>query len=307
MECSSQAIHQKRTLDLEFAGAIFTNLTHDHLDYHKTIEAYVDAKKELFDRLPENAFSLVNNDDQYGAHMLRDTKAKKYSFGITNKKVDFLGEITYQSLDGTTLVINKKELRMKLTGKFNAYNILGIFAATKLLGVDEDVIISILADIDPPAGRLEFIKSSNNIYGIVDYAHTPDALENVLRTTQEIKGVSSKIITVVGCGGDRDKTKRPVMGNIACTLSDFAIFTSDNPRSENPESILKDIIAEFPENVKNYICIADRGEAIQKAWAMAAPGDIILLAGKGHETYQVFANETTHFSDMEELKKYLKI
>src|SRR5581483_5231666 len=254
---------------------------------------YADAKKELFDNLPETAFALANGDDPKSPYMLSGTKARKYFFGMKHP-ADFFGKIITQSLDGMTISINGKEIQTKLIGKFNAYNILGIFAAAKLLGIEEGKIYN----LTPPQGRLEFIKSPAGVYGVVDYAHTPDALKNVLATLHEIQ--HSKIITVVGCGGDRDTVKRSVMGSIACELSDYVIFTSDNPRSEDPEKILNNITSELTG--KNFEIQTDRAKAISAACRRAAPGDIILLAGKGHENYQIFKDKTVHFSDMEELK-----
>ncbi len=302
MECSSHAIHQKRTLGINFTGCIFTNLTHDHLDYHKTIRSYANAKKELFDRLDKKAFALGNLDDKMCKHILSGTKAKKYFFGLKQKKANFLGEIKKQSLDGLTLSVNDNEIKTKLMGNFNAYNVLGIFATAKLLGIKEKKNISAIKEIDPPTGRLEFIKSKG-IYGVVDYAHSPDALKNILSTLRELQNKNAKIITVLGCGGDRDKTKRNLMGKIACELSDIVYFTSDNPRRENPDDILKDITKNL--KTKKYEKVLDRAKAIKLACKKASLGDIVLVAGKGHETYQIFKDKTIHFSDMEELRKNL--
>lgn len=304
MECSSHAIHQKRILGIKFTGCIFTNLTHDHLDYHKTLESYAKAKKELFDTLPKDSFALGNIDDAQCEYILSDTKAEKYFFCIKKDHADFRGEIKEQSLKGLSLYINSSLVETKLVGNFNVYNIIAIFSAAKLLGIQEDKIISSIRTLEPPTGRLEFIKLVG-IYGVVDYAHSPDALSNVLMTLKEVKSDDSKIITVVGCGGDRDKTKRSIMGQIACELSDKVYFTSDNPRSENPETILEDMIKDLKPEVKNYEKVADRALAIQLACKNADQGDIVLIAGKGHETYQIFKDQTIHFSDMEELRKNL--
>ena len=307
MECSSHAIHQKRIGGLRFAGTIFTNLTHDHLDYHKTFSSYAKAKKMLFDSLSEKSFAITNSDDKYGKYMVEDTKAHKHFISYKGKTdADFSGHIISQTLDGLMIKINKDEIKTKLTGTFNAYNIAGIYATALLLGIKKNKVIGILQKLDPPSGRLQFYKSKKGIFGVVDYAHTPDALENVLRTIREIEP-KSKIITVVGCGGDRDKTKRPVMGRISTKMSDYTIFTSDNPRFEKPESIIDDIVAGLSENTKNFERDADRKKAIKIACKLAKPGDIILLAGKGHEEYQVLEEYTEHLSDMEELKNNLKI
>lgn len=288
MECSSHGIAQNRTAGLEFAGGIFTNLTRDHLDYHKTLAEYAKAKKKFFDELPERAFALANADDPKAKYMLKDTRAYKYFYSL-KLVADFSGAP-----------------KTKLIGKFNAYNTLAVYAAAVLLGIPKGKIRKGLKELDPPPGRLELVNSKSGIMGIVDYAHTPDALENVLKTLKESVGKGKKIITVVGCGGDRDKTKRPIMGKIAAKLSDYVLFTSDNPRSEKPASILKNIVADIPKRVKNYECIEDRAEAIKKACSLARPGDIILVAGKGHENYQIFKEKTIRFSDKKVLERMLK-
>lgn len=303
MECSSHAIDQGRIEGLHFAGGIFTNLTHDHLDYHKTLEEYAKAKKRFFDMLPENSFAVANMDDTYAKFMLESTKAKKLFFSL-KKDVFAKGKVIDNSLRGLTIEMNGVTLKSKLIGLFNAYNILGIYCSAILLGEPIDKVLPALSELTPPAGRLEFIESKNEVFAVVDYAHTPDALENVLKTLRYIVSKNSKIITVVGCGGDRDKTKRPIMGRIASSLSGFVIFTSDNPRTEDPEQILKDIV--FGLDGENFEIVVDRKEAIQKACLKAEPGDIILVAGKGHETYQIFKNETVHFSDLEELQEQLQ-
>lgn len=306
MECSSHAIDQKRIDGLHFVAGIFTNLTHDHLDYHNTLLEYATVKKQFFDRLPENAFALGNIDDERGEFLLQDTKAKKYFYSLKETSdADFIGKILGQSLDGQTIEVNGKEIHTKLIGKYNAYNIIAIFETAILLGVDVEKVSSSLYSLSAPAGRLEFYKSNSGIYGVIDYAHTPDALQNVLETLKEIKPKSGKIITVVGCGGERDLSKRGVMGKIACTLSDYTVFSSDNPRSEDPEHILQDIVKNLSE--KNYECIADRVVAVAKACSMAKPNDIVLLAGKGPELYQILDGYQIHYSDIEELTKNLKI
>ncbi len=303
MECSSHAIDQKRIGGLSFAGAIFTNLTLDHLDYHKTLKAYAKAKKTLFDNLSKNAFAIANSDDKFGKYMLRDTKARKLFFSL-KKGSDFQGRILSQSLDGSELLINKKEVKTKTSGRFNAYNTLGIFATAKKLGVTQNKIMRSLKTLTPPEGRLQIIKSKKGVYGVIDYAHTPDALSNVLKTLKGILGRNHKIVTVVGCGGDRDKSKRPVMGRIACQLSDYVYFTNDNPRSEHEESILKDITYKLKGD--HFEIESDRAKAISKACKKAKSGDVVLVAGKGHENYQILQDRTVHFSDLEELKKNFK-
>jgi UDP-N-acetylmuramoyl-L-alanyl-D-glutamate--2,6-diaminopimelate ligase len=296
MECSSHAIDQKRTLRLQFAGALFTNLTLDHLDYHKTFEDYARTKKELFDTLPENSFAIANQDDARGEYMLSNTKARKHFFSLKNLGIK-------QSMDGLTILFDGKTIKTKLIGNFNAYNILGIYLVAKLLSIESDEIISAIETLTPPSGRLEFIKSKKGVYGVVDYSHTPDALENVLKTLKEVAPKGGHIITVVGCGGDRDKSKRPVMGKIAFKLSDYTVFTSDNPRSENAQKILEDIVVDLPKESDKYECEVDRAKAMARASTIARSGDIILVAGKGHEDYQILGEKKIHFSDKEVLEK----
>jgi UDP-N-acetylmuramoyl-L-alanyl-D-glutamate--2,6-diaminopimelate ligase len=287
MECSSHGIAQNRLAGLKFSGGIFTNLTRDHLDYHKTPAKYAKAKKRFFDDLPEEAFALANADDLKAGYMLRDTRARKYFYSLVSES-DF-----------------SNPPKTKLIGKFNAYNALAVYATATILGAHKNKIKKAIRELDPPPGRLELVKSNTGITGVVDYAHTPDALENVLKTLRESFGKRKKIITVVGCGGERDKTKRPMMGKIACKLSDHVVFTSDNPRNEKPETILNDIIAGIPKSFKNYESIEDRAEAIKKAHSLAVAGDIILVAGKGHENYQIFKDKTVRFSDKKILEKLL--
>ncbi len=295
MECSSHAIDQKRVIGLEFAGAIFTNLTHDHLDYHKTMTAYASSKKALFDSLPTGSFAVANADDEQSAYILNDTIAEKHFFSLKD------ADIT-QTEEGLAIDYDEKIIRTKLFGKFNAYNIIGIYTVAKVLGMNENEILSGIIRLEAPAGRLEFIKSKNGIRGVVDYAHTPDALENVLKTLREVAGSGAKVITVVGCGGDRDRAKRPVMARIACELSDLIILTSDNPRSEEPEKILDNMVAGVPVG-KKFEREPDRTKAIATAVELSNPEDIILIAGKGHEDYQILKGGKIHFSDQEELRK----
>ncbi len=306
MECSSHALHQKRTFGLYFTGALFTNLTHDHLDYHQTLEAYANAKKELFDNLPEYSFALANADDPWSAYILKDTYAKKYYFSLAEKNFsEFTGKIATESFDGLTLQVRDKKINTKLIGRFNAYNILGIYATCIILGIPHDVLLTTITLLTPPPGRLEFIKSKSGVYAVIDYAHTPDALSNILSTLRQISGVGTKVITVIGCGGNRDKEKRSLMGTISCALSDISIFTSDNPRNEHIEDILSDMTKDAPK--EKYICIPDRSSAITHACECAHPGDIVLVAGKGHEQYQIFSDYKMHFSDKEEVEKNLNI
>lgn len=295
MEVSSHSVSEKRISGLSFDGGIFTNLTLDHLDYHKTLEKYRDAKQGFFECLPKTAFCLTNVDDLNGLIIVKTSKAKKSTYGLKNQ-ADF-----------------SQRLEMKLIGEFNAYNILAIYATAVLLGQDKDKVKEIIKILEPVPGRFEYIKSmpanagEKGITGIIDYAHTPDALENVLNTASGMKG-KGKLIAVVGCGGDRDRSKRPLMARLGYDLSDILILTSDNPRTEKPEAILDEMetgIEGLPYENKVQI-IVDRYEAIEKACSLAEEGDIILIAGKGHETYQEVNGAKTHFDDMEELQKYLK-
>jgi len=304
MECSSHAIHQKRIFGLHFAGVIFTNLTQDHLDYHKTMNAYAKAKKELFDTLPNTAFTLANKDDPSAEYMLSDTHAKKYFFSIReDNSSDFVCKIVNQSMEEVIFSVNGDVLHTKLLGLFNTYNVVGIYAAALLLGIPKEQLISTIPLLSPPSGRLEFMKSPSGVYAIVDYAHTPDAVSNILSTLKTLVSNEHKIITVIGCGGDRDTSKRSPMGILSVHSSDFTIFTSDNPRSEDPLKIIEDMTKEIPKNIQNYECLTSRSDAISRAYSLAAPGDIVLVAGKGHEHYQIFSDKMTHFSDKEELEK----
>ena len=286
MEVSSHALDQNRVWGVNFFGGIFTNITHDHLDYHKSFENYFNAKKKFFEMLPVEAFALSNIDDEQGEAMLEGIKAKQYTYGFKHK-ADF-----------------SETLETQLIGDFNKYNALAVYAAARLLGMDEKKVKEILKTVLPPKGRFDYIKSSSGVTAIVDYAHTPDALQNVLETAQKIKENGARIISVFGCGGDRDPLKRRIMGKIGATLSDLAIFTSDNPRSENPDAIIAEMKTDLtPALAKKVKIMADRRQAIKEAVKMAQKGDIILCAGKGHEDYQEIKGVKHHFDDMEEFKK----
>ncbi|MBK9291354.1 MAG: UDP-N-acetylmuramoyl-L-alanyl-D-glutamate--2,6-diaminopimelate ligase [Bacteroidetes bacterium] len=301
MEVSSHAMAQMRTFGLHFSGGIFTNLTHDHLDYHGSFAAYRDAKKLFFDLLPGEAFALVNLDDRNGRFMTQNTRARIFSYALKSD-ADFRARVLENQFEGLLLHIDGREVMTRLIGRFNAYNLLAIYAAARLLGMPEEEALTGLSRLESASGRFEFIKSPRGIIGIVDYAHTPDALENVLTTINEIRTRNEKVITIAGAGGNRDKAKRPEMARIACMLSDVVILTSDNPRWEDPQAILNDMRAGVPgEHYRKTVVIPDRREAIQAAVNMAAKGDIILLAGKGHENYQEIAGERHHFDDKEEL------
>lgn len=302
MEVSSHAIHQERIAGLEFAGAIFSNITHDHLDYHKTFEEYIKAKKAFFDKLPSTAFALTNIDDKRGLIMLQNTAAKKQSYSLKTA-ADYKGKILENSLSGLMMNVNEQEVHFRLIGEFNAYNLLAVYGAAISLGENKEKVLECLSNTTGAEGRFDYIISpKEKIIGIVDYAHTPDALVNVLGTIKKLKQGHEKIITVVGCGGDRDKTKRPVMGEVACEYSDKVIFTSDNPRGEDPLAILNDMETGLSSAAKRkYVAIADRKNAIKTAVDMAKPEDIILIAGKGHEKYQEIKGVKHHFDDKEVL------
>jgi UDP-N-acetylmuramoyl-L-alanyl-D-glutamate--2,6-diaminopimelate ligase len=307
MEVSSHAIVQHRIAGLVFTGALFSNITHDHLDYHKTFEEYIKAKKMLFDNLPASAFALVNIDDKRGMVMLQNTKASRKTFALRTP-ADFKVKIKSNSFHGLELEIDNKDVWFKLIGSFNAYNLLGIYAAAVLLGEDSDEVLTQLSSIESARGRFEQITSSTKITAIVDYAHTPDALKNVLDTINDIKQGNEKIITLVGCGGNRDAAKRPVMADIACKLSDKVILTSDNPRHEEPEAILLDMQKGVSiKDQKKTITIVDRKEAIKTACMMANSNDIILLAGKGHETYQEIKGIKYPFDDKDIVKEMFQL
>lgn len=306
MEVSSHGIHQNRTLGLHFSGGIFTNLTHDHLDYHKSFAEYRDVKKRFFDELPPSAFALVNVDDKNGLVMLQNTKAKKYTYALKSY-ADYKALILENQFTGLLLKVNDNEVWTKLIGNFNAYNILAIYATAELLGLEKVEVLRLVSDLESVSGRFQYLISSSHITAIVDYAHTPDALKNVLETINSIRTKNEELITVVGCGGDRDKTKRPKMGHIASELSDKVIFTNDNPRTEDPEIIISEIEAGVePQNFKKTMSISDRKQAIKTACQLANSKDIILIAGKGHETYQEIHGERFDFDDFKTVKEFLK-
>ena len=306
MEVSSHGIHQKRTEALNFVGGIFTNLSHDHLDYHPTFAEYRDVKKSFFDHLPKTAFILSNIDDKNGQVMLQNTAAKKCTYALKTY-ADYKAQILENQLSGLLLKINGNEVWVKLIGTFNAYNLLAIYGTAVELGMESLEVLRLLSDLESVSGRFQFIVSSTNITAIVDYAHTPDALDNVLKTINAIRTKNEQLITVVGCGGNRDKTKRPIMAGIASELSDKAIFTSDNPRNEKPEAIIAEMEQGVaPQNYKKTLTISDRKQAIRTACQLAQPNDIILIAGKGHETYQEIKGIRQHFDDMETVKEVLE-
>lgn len=305
MEVSSHAIHQHRVTGVEFAGGVFTNISHDHLDYHKTFDEYIKAKKMFFDMLPESAFALVNKDDKNGLVMVQNTKAKKYTFALKSM-ADFNARVLENGFSGMLLQIDNNEVWTKLIGGFNVYNLLCIYGVAVLLHQEKLNVLTTISQLESVAGRFQYIKSPTNISGIVDYAHTPDALQNVLRTISEIRTNNETVITVVGCGGDRDKTKRPLMAQIACEYSNKVILTSDNPRTENPEQIINDMKAGVePQHYKKVLSITNREEAIKTACMLAESNDIILVAGKGHEKYQEINGEKFSFDDLEVLKMNL--
>lgn len=306
MEVSSHGIHQNRTEGLHFEGGIFTNLSHDHLDYHNTFAEYRDVKKSFFDNLPKSAFALVNTDDKNGLVMLQNTKAKKYTYALKTY-ADYKAQILENQLTGLLLKINDQEVWTRLIGNFNAYNILAIYAAAELLGLEKTENLRLISELESVSGRFQYLISDKKITAIVDYAHTPDALQNVLETINSIRTKNEELITVVGCGGDRDRTKRPKMGHIASALSTKVIFTSDNPRSEVPETIIEAIEKGVePQNFKKTVAIADRKQAIKAACQMAQPNDIILIAGKGHETYQEVKGVRSDFDDYKIVQEFLK-
>ncbi len=307
IEVSSHAIDQERVAGLKFAGAIFTNITHDHLDYHKTFENYIKAKKKYFDELSPDAFALVNADDKRGMVMLQNTKATKQSFGL-KKMVDFKGKIITNSIDGLELEIGNKTVWFKLIGDFNAYNLLAVYGAAILLGQDSDEILTHLSAMQGAAGRFELVRPGAKITAIVDYAHTPDALKNVLETIAHFRTGAEQVITVVGCGGNRDKTKRPLMASIACRFSDRVVITSDNPRDEDPMEIIREMQTGIgPSEIRKTLVMADRAEAIKTACMLAKQKDIILVAGKGHEKYQEIKGVKHPFDDREVLERMLKM
>jgi UDP-N-acetylmuramoyl-L-alanyl-D-glutamate--2,6-diaminopimelate ligase len=307
MEVSSHAVDQERIAGVKFAGAIFTNITHDHLDYHKTFENYIKAKKKFFDELSADAFALVNADDKRGMVMLQNTKAKKYTFGL-KKMVDFKGKIITNAIEGLELDIANKSVWFKMIGDFNAYNLLGVYGAAVLLGENDEEVLTNLSSLNGAPGRFELVSPGSKFTAIVDYAHTPDALQNVLETIAQFRTGTEQVITVVGCGGNRDKTKRPLMASIACKLSDKVVLTSDNPRDEDPMEIIKEMqTGILPTEARKTLVIADREEAIKTACMMAKGKDIVLIAGKGHETYQEIKGVKHPFDDREVVSRMLKM
>ena len=307
MEVSSHGIHQKRTAGLDFSGGIFTNLSHDHLDYHNSFASYRDVKKTFFDSLPKTAFAITNLDDKNGAVMLQNTKAKKRTYALKTL-ADYKAKIIEKSFSGTLLSINGIEVWTKLIGNFNAYNLVAIIGAAYELGMDKLEALTIVSQLESVNGRFEHFVSDSGVIAIIDYAHTPDALKNVLETINDIKTDNEKLITVVGCGGNRDKTKRPKMAHIASQLSTQSIFTSDNPRTENPETILEEMeVGVSEENLIKVITISDRRQAIKTACKFSEAGDILLIAGKGHENYQEINGEQFYFDDLVEVKKYFNL
>lgn len=301
MEVSSHAAQQHRIAGLRFAGAVFSNLTRDHLDYHGTVENYMNAKKMFFDMLPKDAFALVNADDKAGAYMVQNTKAKVYTYSLRSD-ADFRCRVLETRLDGTLLMLNGHEVEVRFTGRFNAYNLTAVFGASILTGFPEEEVLVNMSKLVPVAGRFQTTPAANGVTAIVDYAHTPDALVNVLDTIREIVGNEGEITTVVGAGGNRDHGKRPMMAREAACRSDLLILTSDNPRDEEPDAIIADMKAGLtPDELRRTICIADRREAIRTALRMSRPGSVVLVAGKGHETYQEIKGVRHHFDDREEI------
>jgi len=307
MEVSSHAVAQQRIANLQFSGGIFTNLTHDHLDYHKTFNSYLKAKKTFFDGLPKSAFALTNSDDKNGNVMLQNSQAHKKTYGLKSM-ADYKARILENQFGGLLLHIDNDEVWFKMVGTFNAYNLLAVYATAMLLEQNKAKVLTSLSKLTGAEGRFEYIVAPNKVIGIVDYAHTPDAVQNVLSTIHDIRKGNEKVITVIGCGGDRDKTKRPIMARVASEWSDKVILTSDNPRSEDPAQIIKDMIEGVDPAFKRHtVSIVDRREAIKTACMLANPGDIILVAGKGHEKYQDINGVKNHFDDMEELEDQFKL
>ena len=305
MEVSSHGIHQNRTDGLQFSGGVFTNLTHDHLDYHNTFAEYRDVKKSFFDHLPNSAFALINVDDKNGLIMMQNTASRKFTYALKSY-ADYRAQILENQLNGLLLKINDNEVWSKLIGNFNAYNLLAIYGTADLLGLEKDEILRLISELESVSGRFQYL-ISNEITAIVDYAHTPDALKNVLETINSIRTKNEELITVIGCGGDRDKAKRPKMANLASKLSTKVIFTSDNPRTEIPETIIADMeVGVEPQNYNKTLSIVDRKQAIKTACQLAQPSDIILIAGKGHETYQEINSIRTEFNDYKIVEEFLK-
>lgn len=306
MEVSSHGVHQKRTEALRFEGGVFTNLSHDHLDYHNSFAEYRDVKKSFFDNLSKEAFAITNIDDKNGLVMLQNTKARKLTYALKSY-ADYKAQILENQLSGLLLKINDQEVWVKLIGSFNAYNLLAIYGVAVELGIEKMEALRLLSELESVSGRFQFIVSNSKITAIVDYAHTPDALENVLKTIEDIRTKNEQLITVVGCGGDRDKTKRPIMAHIASSMSDKAIFTSDNPRTETPEMIIEEMEKGVePQNFKKTVAILDRKQAIKTACQLANSNDIILIAGKGHETYQEINGVRHDFDDLKTVTELLQ-
>lgn len=307
MEVSSHAVIQHRIEGLHFTGGVFSNITHDHLDFHKTFDNYIKAKKAFFDVLPKAAFALTNADDKNGMVMLQNTKAAKKTYAL-KQMADYKARIIENRFSGLNLEIDHMDVFFKLVGSFNAYNLLAVYGTTQLLGLDKLNVLTVLSGLTGAEGRFDYVSNSKQIIGIVDYAHTPDAVQNVLSTIQNIRQGNEQVITVIGCGGDRDKSKRPLMAQVACDWSDKVILTSDNPRTENPQTIVEEMEAGVsPVNKRKTLTIVDRREAIKTACHLAKPGDIILLAGKGHEKYQEINGVRHHFDDKEILTEQLNL
>ncbi len=307
MEVSSHALCQHRVTGLRFAGALFSNITHDHLDFHKTFANYIAAKKSFFDKLPKSAFALTNIDDKNGRVMVQNCKAAIHTYSLRTA-ADFRGVVMENAFTGLHLRVNGHEVYFKLCGKFNAYNLLAIYGAAVLLGMDEMEALTLMSGLDSAAGRFQMMRTDEGATAIVDYAHTPDALENVLKTIRDIVGKDAEVLTVVGCGGDRDALKRPEMAEIACKYSSKVILTSDNPRTEDPQAILDDMLKGVPAaKSKQVVVIENRREAIKTACMMLQPKGVLLVAGKGHENYQEINHVKHHFDDTEEIKNCLNI
>lgn len=301
MEVSSHAVVQQRIAGLTFAGGVFSNITHDHLDFHETFANYINAKKGFFDGLSNKSFALTNTDDKNGMVMLQNTAATKKTYAL-RQLADFKGNLIGNKFSGLQLDVDGTETFFRLVGAFNAYNLLAVYGTAMLLGQDKLAVLTAMSELEGAEGRFDFITAKNQVIGVIDYAHTPDAVQNVLSTINDVKNGTEKVITVIGCGGDRDKTKRPIMARVACDWSDKVILTSDNPRTEDPLAILAEMqTGVSPTNLPKTITIADRREAIKTAWHLAQPGDIILVAGKGHEKYQEVNGKRQHFDDKEVL------
>ena len=307
MEVSSHSIDQQRIAGLQFAGGIFTNLTHEHLDYHKDFRHYLNSKKAFFDHLPADAFALTNLDDRNGKVMVQNSEAKTKTYSLRSLS-DYKGKIMEKHFDGTQLKINDRDVWTSFIGEFNAYNILAVYACCVLLSLEKESVLTALSELKPVRGRAEVVTGESGIVAIVDYAHTPDALKNIIQSVNQIRSGGQKLITVVGAGGNRDRTKRPLMGDIAASGSDRVILTSDNPRNESPEAIIDEIKSGISETgMKKVIAIVDRHEAIKTAIMLANKGDIVLVAGKGHETYQDIAGEKIHFDDLEVIRQIMNL